>query len=179
MMVKKNPLLATTLQRGWHVSPGQGARLMGWVCQEKPRIHRQPAEGQMQDVFYLEPMKSYSVLTSSRQLGKRAIIYESVTCHFVRASFYFRWNKFDSSHWNTLKTSWFVCTAAATSVSRSWSKSFREMEWLSMFGSWTSETSCGSLEKRSRLFQVSHTQEEQTGGEISEEKRFKNCFYIR
>lgn len=62
--------------------------MMGWVFRENPRIPRQQAESRLEDVFYLEPMKLYSVLTLLRQLGERElygyqmyqIIYESATC---------------------------------------------------------------------------------------------------
>lgn len=50
-----------------------------------------------------------------------------------------------------------ACAAAAITANRSWSKSCRETEWLSTSGSLTLETSCGWLEKRSRLFQVENS----------------------
>lgn len=47
---------------------------MGAFLQENPRIHRLRAETRMEDVSYLEPMKSYFVLTSLRRQGKGVVV---------------------------------------------------------------------------------------------------------
>lgn len=55
--------------------PSQEAGWMGGVLQENPRIHRLQAES----LSYLEPMRSSSVLTSSRQQGNnRGLLGERV-----------------------------------------------------------------------------------------------------